>query len=113
MKSKIHTSLESKSPEIVKELKNRLAKAVPLLDVRIFGSCARGDAAEDSDIDVFVETNTLSREIKRTVRHIAWEVGLERGVVISTLVFSRDELRNSPLRSSPVVLNIFREGIVV
>ena len=36
--------------EIAKELKERLSKIVNLLDFRVFGSRARGDADEHSDM---------------------------------------------------------------
>jgi predicted nucleotidyltransferase len=96
---------------IAQELKARLSSAVTLVDVRLFGSCARGACSDDSDIDVFVEIETLTREAKRLVRDIAWEVGLEHEAVISPLVFSRDEIENSPLRASPIVENIFRDSL--
>jgi predicted nucleotidyltransferase len=41
--------------QIVREFQRRLAAIVPVLDLRVFGSRARGDAAPDSDLDVFIE----------------------------------------------------------
>jgi hypothetical protein len=38
---------------------------------------------------------------------------LKNTAVISTLIFSRDEIENSPLRASSIVENIMREGIEV
>ena len=92
------------------ELKNRLAGLVKLVDFSVFGSRARGDAGEDSDMDVFIEVENLDKDIKRRVQDVAWEVGFENFMVISPLIFTRDELENSPLRSSPIVRVIKEEG---
>ena len=98
---------------IARELKTRLMPAVDILDFRMFGSCARGQYGEDSDIDVYIEIEQLTRKAKQTIRDISWTVGLEREAVISPLIFSRDEIENSPLRESPIVENILREGILL
>ncbi len=99
--------------KILCELKKRLSEKIILLDIRLFGSRSREDADEFSDFDVFIETETLDREIKEIIKDIAWEVGIENMAVISPLIFSRYELTDSPLRYSPVVENIMNEGIKI
>jgi uncharacterized protein len=96
---------------IARELKRRLSAMVRLLEFSVFGSRARGDAEEGSDMDVFVEVETLDKNLKERIRDIAWEVGFENSLVISPLIFTRDELENSPLRSSPIVKAITQEGL--
>jgi predicted nucleotidyltransferase len=98
---------------IASSLKQRLESAVSLLDFRVFGSRARGDADEYSDMDVFVEVERLDKGLKDRILDIAWEVGFENFLVIAPLIFSRDELENSPLRSSSIVKAIAAEGIPV
>ena len=65
---------------------------------------------EDSDMDVFIEVENLDKDLKERVQDAAWEVGFENFMVISPLIFTRDELENSPLRSSPIVRVIKEEG---
>jgi predicted nucleotidyltransferase len=96
---------------IARELKRRLSELARLVDFCVFGSRARGDAEEGSDMDVFVEVETLDKNLKERIQDIAWEVGFENSLVISPLIFTRDELENSPLRSSPVVKAITQEGL--
>jgi predicted nucleotidyltransferase len=105
--------LQTNYYEIAKELKNRLLRELPIVEVRVFGSCARNEATENSDIDIFIETETLTRTAKEKIREIAWQVGLDKTVVISPLIFSKEEVERSPLRASPIVLNILHEGITV
>lgn len=99
--------------KIALELKKRLSEIAPLADFKVFGSRARGDADEYSDMDVFVEVETATRDIRKKIAQIAWEVGFNYLVHISPLVFTREELENTPVRSSPIVRNIREEGVTV
>lgn len=99
--------------EIAKELKERLSKIVHLIDFRVFGSRARGNKDEYSDLDVFIEVEYLDKQLKKVIRHITWEVGFENSIYISPLIFTRYEIEDSPLRSSPIVQNITEEGVKV
>jgi len=99
--------------QTARELKKRISKLTPLVDFRLFGSRARGDADEYSDMDIFMEFETIDRELRNKVKNAAWEMTLESGIVVTTLLFSRHEIENSPLRSSPIVRVIMEEGVPV
>lgn len=99
--------------KIAETLKQRLSEVMDLVDFKVFGSRARGDADEDSDLDVFIEIERKDRELEKKISHIAWEVGFENFILICPLVFTRDELENSPLRASPIVECINEEGVRV
>jgi uncharacterized protein len=98
---------------IAEKLKSRLSEKILIIDMRIFGSRARGEGDNYSDMDVFLKVESLNRDQKETIHDLTWETGLEYGLVISPLIFTREEIENSPLRSSPVLMNIFREGVVI
>lgn len=99
--------------EIAKELKERLSKAADLVDFRVFGSRARGDQGEYSDMDVFIEVENSDKELEEKIYDITWEVGFENSLYISPLVFTRHEIEDSPLRASPIVKNINEEGVEI
>lgn len=103
--------LTENDARIARELKKRLSEVTKLVDFKVFGSRARGDADEYSDMDVFVEVEELNRVTKEEIRHLAWEVGFENSIHISPLLFTRYELEDTPVRSSPIVVNIAEEGI--
>ncbi len=102
--------MNKKDLNIAMELKKRLSEQVQLVDMSVFGSRARGNAAEDSDMDVFIEVDSLDKKLKEQILDITWEIGLENLMVISPLIVSRDELDNSPLRSSSIIKSIRQEG---
>jgi predicted nucleotidyltransferase len=105
--------MKEKDHKIAEELKNRLAGLVRLVDFKVFGSRARGDADEYSDLDVFIEVEVLDSAIRNAISEVVWEVGYQNYTVISPLIFTRDELENSPLRASPIVKAIAEEGVAV
>jgi predicted nucleotidyltransferase len=105
--------MEQKDYEIAKELKEKLSKIVRLIDFRVFGSRARGDGDEYSDMDVFLEIESLNKEVKNKIFDIIWEVGFKHFMVISPLIITREEVEKSPLKASPIIKNIVAEGVKV
>ncbi len=97
--------------QIVREFQRRLVNVAPVLDLRVFGSRARGDAAPDADLDVFIELETCTPELRRRISEIAWEVGFEMERLISTIVATRLELEHGAMGANPLVLYVEREGI--
>ncbi len=77
----------------------------------MFGSYARGEAHEESDIDVLVLVDDLTHREKIEAIEIGAEVSLESAVSLSTLVMDArafDELRRLEAR---LALDIDREGV--
>lgn len=100
--------------QVARKLKDRLSSVVTLVDFKVFGSRARGDADEYSDLDVFIEVETLDKELKDKISDIAWEVGFHNDCMhISPLIFTRHEIEESPLRISSIVQVIAEEGVRV
>lgn len=99
---------------LVKQFKQLMAEhGVPLYKTIVFGSRARGDAEPDSDLDVLVLVEHLNPATRRTINHCAWEAGFEAGVLIQTVVMTRDEAENGPEQSSLLMLAIKEEGVLV
>jgi len=100
--------------EILEEFKSLLLKRVRLHQVILFGSRARGDADEDSDMDVLVILeDDWDWETREYVSKCAWEAGFGRGILVTSVLFSRNQWENSPERSSLFVQNVLAEGIPV
>jgi predicted nucleotidyltransferase len=105
--------LSAEDRKIATEFKRRLMAVLPVLDLRVFGSRARGGFGPDSDLDVFVEVETCTPDQRQAINELAWEVGFELDRVISPLVATPDHLERGPLGASPLILQIEREGIKV
>jgi predicted nucleotidyltransferase len=78
----------------------------------LFGSHARGEATENSDIDVMVILKgdvQPSREIARTIDDVA-DISLVNDVVLSCIFMP--EIRYEQ-EQSPLILNVRREGLAV
>ncbi len=79
----------------------------------LFGSHARGQATEDSDVDVLAVVDGLTLADARTVDAIVGDILTEQDVVLSPLVLSAarfDELR---ARERRLVAEIERDGVPV
>jgi uncharacterized protein len=76
----------------------------------LYGSYARGEADEGSDVDLLLLLDgdvNPSRELLR-IEDVKWPISLEMDLVISLLPMSVERYRNS---AEPFMLNVRREGI--
>ena len=97
----------------VSRLKEALRKKFKLLDFRVFGSKAKGDASPDSDIDVMIEVEDYNPAIESIIDDLIFEINLTFDCFISTVIFSKKELDEGPLSESPIYKAIEREGVRV
>ncbi len=101
--------------ELLHELKARLTAILGRTTFRVilFGSRARGDYDEDSDIDVAIIVDGLSRELKSRVLDVVVDLEMERLTPLSSLVLSRADFDALRERERRIALDIESEGIVV
>ncbi len=93
------------------EFKERVAALVPIVQFCVFGSRARGNATAESDLDVFLVVGNIDADLRERISEVAWEVGFENDVVLSSFVVTVDQLTRGPLGVSPIVRQIEKEGI--
>ncbi len=97
--------------QIAKEFQRRLSAIVPVIDICVFGSRARGEAADDSDMDMFIELENIDSELREQIFELAWEVGFETDRVITTVVTTHDQLQYGAMGANPLIRHIEHEGI--
>jgi predicted nucleotidyltransferase len=90
-----------------------IERGVPLYKTIVFGSRARGERDPESDLDILVLVESLDFSIRETVSRCAWEVGFEAGVIIQTVVMTRDQAEKGPEQSSLLLLAVREEGVPV
>ncbi|NWF54052.1 MAG: nucleotidyltransferase domain-containing protein [Syntrophaceae bacterium] len=94
-----------------KELIKRFGQDVEL---RVFGSVARGDYHKHSDIDLLVVLpGSVTNAIEEQVFDMAYDIELEYGLVIGTIVYSKDFWYSDRAATMPLYKNIHREGLLV
>ena len=82
-----------------------------LTKIILFGSQARGEATEDSDIDILIVTKEyLSHEKKEEFYHFMSQLCLNYNVLISSIQMLEDSFE---FENSPLLLNIRKEGIIL
>ena len=100
--------------EIVEQIRKAAHDMSPHVQVILYGSEARGDARLDSDIDLLalVDTDKLSYSEKEAIMTPFYDIELETGVVISTLIMPRHEWENRPFMT-PFQYNVKRDGVIL
>jgi predicted nucleotidyltransferase len=84
-----------------------------LNSVILFGSYARGDNTEDSDIDIMLIldcSKAQSLTYRRNISQIASRIGLSHDVVISILLRDKQDF-NDKIHYMPFYRNIAQEGV--
>ena len=97
--------------QILTEFAEKVRSEYPEAVVLAFGSCVRGTATEESDLDVCVILNEVGPEDRFAISDMAWEVGFERDLLISTVVICKDDYEKGLLSVSPLVEAIRSEGV--
>lgn len=100
--------------DIVEQIQAQTREMLPEAQTILYGSVARGDAHEGSDIDLLIllPEDKISPEREHSIVSKLFEIELQTGVVISTLIMSRQKWENPPV-ITPFYLNVKREGILL
>lgn len=104
--------MDQKNHLIVEELRSRIAKKYTILDLRVFGSTARGDSRINSDIDVLVCLPEMNRTIEEDLFDIAYDLELECDCLIDLIAVSVQDLKGQ-MGSAPIYEKILSEGIAI
>ena len=102
--------------EAITKLKTLLSQKLgnSLKNVLLYGSKARGDYDNDSDIDILVVADGVDYEMKDTIRDVVLDIQLEYSVPISAHIRSFDYFNTQQNnRLNLFIHNVEREGIRV
>ena len=80
-------------------------------EIILFGSKARGDGKQHSDIDILIVLNKLSWEIKKNISRLAAQENIKHNVLISTIRYDTDTWESPVIKLSPFGRTVRKEGI--
>ena len=108
-------ALTRKENESLLRFRNRARASLsdPKVEMKLFGSKARGDDHADSDLDVLVLVSADDWTVRDKVCALATDELLDAGILISPKAFSRREWRQLRRDESPFVRNVLRDAIPI
>jgi uncharacterized protein len=78
---------------------------------RLFGSRARGEGHEHSDLDIALIVAPAGRARRHRVYDLAFDIGLAHGVELAALVFDERQFQELKERERCIALDIDGRGI--
>jgi predicted nucleotidyltransferase len=103
--------LSSNESNALRAVKNLVTEKYNVLDLRIYGSKAKGTDVQGSDIDIMIVLEDHSPAIESEIDDLIFDINLKYDCLISALYFGRNELEFGPLAESPIYKKIIQEGV--
>lgn len=102
------------SNKILLKIKESIALTNPKAKVILYGSYARGDNKNDSDVDLLIllDEDTITREDEIKVKYPLYDIEFETGQIISPLVLSKKEWETKH-KVTPFYENVNKEGVIL
>ena len=97
----------------LRELKQALARDFRLVELRLFGSKARGDSDKESDIDVLIVLEEYDWETEKAVSRVCFEINLKYSVLLVPVLYSRAEFESDLTKVTPFYQAVTKEGVPV
>jgi predicted nucleotidyltransferase len=108
-------ALSTKEKSALQQFKAGLNLAIgaQLIELKLFGSKARGDDKPDSDIDLLVIVATDDWHIRDKVYDVATDILLQMDVCISPKVISKNRFDQLCKEGTSFMCNVSRDAIAV
>ncbi len=98
----------------VRHAAKMLKSSFDVSDVILFGSKARGDDDEESDIDILLLINqSVSNTLRDNIVNALFDIELQYNVSLSPLIVSMEEWQEGPLSVLPIRDEIDKHGITI
>lgn len=99
---------KDKVAAITKQFRQTVENKYNIIEMKLFGSFARGDYSKTSDIDLMVRLPKVDRNIEEDLFNIAYDLELEYDCVIDVIVLPQN-FDNDIM----IYQNVQKEGIAI
>ena len=99
---------KDKVAAITKQFRQTVENKYNIIEMKLFGSFARGDYSKTSDIDLMVRLSKVDRNIEEDLFNIAYDLELEYDCVIDVIVLPQN-FDNDIM----IYQNVQKEGIAI
>ncbi len=106
---RLTSSEQSALDELVAAVRGRFGPR--LRELALFGSRARGEGDEDSDLDVLVVVDDLSGSEARALGHLAGDLLTRHDVIVSPFAVSSAHMAQLRARERLIAAEIARDGV--
>ena len=99
---------------IINKVRQVIIKVAPDAKIILYGSVARGEATNASDIDILIllDRENITYQERTEITDHLYDIELETGEIISTFVYSKIAWDREH-SATPLYQEITREGIVL
>lgn len=100
-------TITSLKDELLKELGDSIKSIV------LYGSIARDEADEESDIDILVVTRENNKKIHDRISRIRTTIDLKNNTLTTLVQMNRNELERCIKLGSPFMESVVEEGVIL
>ena len=97
--------------DIANLFKDRVIEIYPeqVEEIILYGSVARGEVGEKSDIDLLVVIRSKDVKLMKDISGIAFEISIETSEDLSPKVYSRSEIEEQLRQGTPFIEEVLRD----
>jgi predicted nucleotidyltransferase len=107
-------NLNKKEIDAIYDLKSKLLKSFPEVELVLFGSKARGDFEDFSDIDILILVDEeVDHELKDKIIEIAYDIELDNNSVFGFIIERKKFWRSSKYKVMPLYQKVEKDGVIV
>lgn len=105
--------LSQRDSEVISLLITHLLTDFPnsMIQITLFGSKARGDDTEESDIDLLIITKNEAGDLKSQIRDVGYDLSLEYDVIFNLFPYTQERWDWMASVRHPLWRSITEEGI--
>ncbi len=100
--------------QVLQHIKTALLQVEPRALLILFGSYARGDYNNRSDIDLLVllDQEKITDHDRERIGDPLYDIQLKENILITPIIYTKD-IWNGRLKSTPFYNNVLKDGIIL